>query len=611
MKKLIILFLFIINVGIVFSQTEINSIDIHINKDTISYFLSEIDSISHYENQMVNIYSNNVCHKYSVNDIESICFGYNIKHRYYQIPKENLEGWTEGCMDSNGCFIVCRQEVSDGGYFCFIGEKGKEEFGIALKFDKDMNIQTIFSKQGFLNVFTDEENNKEYGVFNLSDSIYIKSLDEITNAKSRNIMTRASAGSALNTICNWINNALTINDIGSLFSNGSGYLPGFLLGQGLTAGFWGYGHPVNLGLNLLLGWLEKNYEDNYNNILRDYMGTPMIWISDIDEKNAPNYKIQVSVEGINTFGTPMTCSLHSGVAVKIDDSHVFYENSDMHLKDHTIKSNEIYYTNLTAEKEKTYYLRPYVVVMIDGRTQFPYTRQRYLWGGPKDPLISYGDVQELKYEINISPTTGKHSNVTDKSAVVECTYQGIPEGAICGVEYEANSGWIRQTTSSGNGTRSISLSGLEPNTTYTYRAYVLYDGDIYYAKNSESFTTNPPDISGTWTCVETYYENGNYSNPQYRTYTIVLNKNGKAEVNNGEDFSSWEAFDGWSWGLYGNTLQMQCTIIATQTQNSGQKIKGTVDNLNDPKKITGRRFNWNFNQYGSFESDGWEIVMTR
>lgn len=56
---------------------------------------------------------------------------------------------------------------------------------------------------------------------------------------------------------------------------------------------------------------------------------------------------------------------------------------------------------------------------------------------------------------------------------------------------------------------------------------------------------------------------------------------------------------------------MQCTLIATQTQNSGEKIKGTVDNLSDPKKIIGRRFNWNFNQYGSFESDGWEIVMTR
>lgn len=207
-------------------------------------------------------------------------------------------------------------------------------------------------------------------------------------------------------------------------------------------------------------------------------------------------------------------------------------------------------------------------------------------------------------------TTGLCENVTDKSAMVKCSYHNIPEDAECGVLLSWNDGQMTIPASSSEGEQTINIAGLKANTIYNYNAYIKYN-DEYYNGNVESFTTNPPDISGTWTCVETYYKNGNYSNPLYRTYTIVLNKNGKAEVNNGEDFSSWEAFNGWTWELYGNTLQMQCTLIATQTQNSGEKIKGTVDNLNDPKKITGRRFNWNFNQYGSFESDGWEIVMTR
>lgn len=207
-------------------------------------------------------------------------------------------------------------------------------------------------------------------------------------------------------------------------------------------------------------------------------------------------------------------------------------------------------------------------------------------------------------------TTGLCENVTDKSAMVKCSYHNISEDAECGVLLSWNDGQMTIPASSSEGEQTINIAGLKANTIYNYNAYIKYN-DEYYNGNVESFTTNPPDISGTWTCVETYYKNGNYSNPLYRTYTIVLNKNGKAEVNNGEDFSSWEAFNGWTWELYGNTLQMQCTLIATQTQNSGEKIKGTVDNLNDPKKITGRRFNWNFNQYGSFESDGWEIVMTR
>ena len=56
---------------------------------------------------------------------------------------------------------------------------------------------------------------------------------------------------------------------------------------------------------------------------------------------------------------------------------------------------------------------------------------------------------------------------------------------------------------------------------------------------------------------------------------------------------------------------MDCTLIARPDQGSGYKITGTVDDIENPQKITGRRYNWNYNQYGYFESDGWEIVLTR
>lgn len=206
--------------------------------------------------------------------------------------------------------------------------------------------------------------------------------------------------------------------------------------------------------------------------------------------------------------------------------------------------------------------------------------------------------------------TGDYSDITDKSAIIECTYTNIPEGSNCGVEYNWYNGSTKQRCGSSSGTRKISLGGLEPLTTYTYCAYVEADGVTYYGED-KTFITDAPDISGTWSCVETYYINGNYNNPQYRTYTIVLNEDDKAEVNNGEDYNRWDAYDGWSWSLNGNKLSMECTLIASQTQYSGYKISGTVDDIKNPQKITGRRFNWNFNQYGSFESDGWEIIMTR
>lgn len=491
MKKLTILLYFIINIGVVFSQTNINSISFYIDKDTISYYLSEIDSISHYENQAVNVWSNNICYKNLVNEIDSICFEYKEKHTYYQIPKESLEGWEEGCMDSNGCFIVCRKEMSDGGYFCFIGEKGREDRGIALKFDKDMNIQTIFSNQGLLNVFADERTNQQYGFFTTSDSAYIKELDGVKNIKPLNAVTRVPNGEVLNIICRWINNAFEINDILTLFSNGSEYLPGFLLSQGLTAGIWGYSQPVALGINLLLGWLEHNYEENYNNLLYDYIGGPMIWISDIDNNNAPQYKIQVNIEGLNTLGKPITCSIHTGVAIRRNESNVNYDNCDFRLKEHEIKFDESYLANLNAEPKIYYWLRPYAVVMVDGfAEQFVLRRQKYLWGGPQEPIITYGDVDKIYYDIQPKVTTGEVLNVTEEAAAIVCSFSHVPNGATCGVQYgnDGNSNIV--TTSSYDGERTVNLSGLQPGTTYKYRAFIQYEGENYYGE-TKSFTTKP------------------------------------------------------------------------------------------------------------------------
>lgn len=102
-------------------------------------------------------------------------------------------------------------------------------------------------------------------------------------------------------------------------------------------------------------------------------------------------------------------------------------------------------------------------------------------------------------------TTGLCENVTDKSAMVKCSYHNIPEDAECGVLLSWNDGQMTIPASSSEGEQTINIAGLKANTIYNYNAYIKYN-DEYYNGNVESFTTNPPDISGTWTCVETYYK---------------------------------------------------------------------------------------------------------
>ena len=87
-------------------------------------------------------------------------------------------------------------------------------------------------------------------------------------------------------------------------------------------------------------------------------------------------------------------------------------------------------------------------------------------------------------------TTGGYSNVTKNSATVSCTYYNVPEGAICGVEFSSSEGEkedsIRATR---DGEYSFALSSLKPNTIYTYRAFVIIDGEYFYAKELKQFTT--------------------------------------------------------------------------------------------------------------------------
>ncbi len=268
----------------------------------------------------------------------------------------------------------------------------------------------------------------------------------------------------------------------------------------------------SLGLALGLSYLEKKYEDHFYELLNDYMGSSMIWISDIDGKNAPNYKIEVSIQGLNTFGKPISCSVHTGIAVRINESNVTYDNCDNYLNDHSTNEDEVYYADLKVEKKQYYYLRPYAVVMVDGLGgSFPLTRPKYLWGGPKEPIITYGDVDKVYY--NPSAITGECINVTDKSAIVRCSYNDVKDFK-CGVTVTGNGKTLDVSTNSSNGEREINISGLSPATTYNYCAYVNVDGEIVNGE-TKSFTTekeedtpsSKPDLTGLWTFTNEIFAN--------------------------------------------------------------------------------------------------------
>ena len=201
--------------------------------------------------------------------------------------------------------------------------------------------------------------------------------------------------------------------------------------------------------------------------------------------------------------------------------------------------------------------------------------------------------------------------VDDKSAIVKCSYANVPAGSICGVQYAHDGNNQVVTTSSDEGEKSLELSGLEPETTYKYRAFIQYDGHNYYGAVME-LTTDPeplPDLTGTWVCVQRNWNSWNQTYTE-KEYTITLHKDGT--VTHTSPMSSLEPISSsWSYSEKG-VLTISVMDFATTTQNHGLNWKFQTTTPKDPKEFTGYVYNWNFNNViGYKEGDRVECTLRR
>lgn len=93
--------------------------------------------------------------------------------------------------------------------------------------------------------------------------------------------------------------------------------------------------------------------------------------------------------------------------------------------------------------------------------------------------------------------TGGVSEITQKSAIISCSYDNIPENGKGGVEITSD-GWSYSFLISNNdGEYKMNLTNLLPNTIYKYCAYVETKENTYIGED-KFFTTLPPDLTGWW-----------------------------------------------------------------------------------------------------------------
>ncbi len=215
--------------------------------------------------------------------------------------------------------------------------------------------------------------------------------------------------------------------------------------------------------------------------------------------------------------------------------------------------------------------------------------------------------KEAKNFTTVKPTavTGK-ANVTDNSAVIECEYKNA-EGMWCGLQYAySRADGVKGEgviTVGSDGKQSITIPDLVPCATYTYRAVISY-GEESYVGESKTFTANPPDISGVWSCTVTSYTAT--GQPKYETYDITLNKDGSVLCDDVMQIlkSSWYLSKT-------GEVRISIIIISRKDYDQGQVWQGKIDDFDNPKKITGSTYYWNATTVGYYQGDGRHIEMTR
>lgn len=123
--------------------------------------------------------------------------------------------------------------------------------------------------------------------------------------------------------------------------------------------------------------------------------------------------------------------------------------------------------------------------------------------GIESPI--YYEVHDFPLVHNMAvANTGEYSNVTTSTATVLCSFENVPEGATCGIEYTDGNNWNKQSVNDINkdGSHTVTLTDLQSGTKYEYRAFIDDAGQMYYGGQLDFTTgTELPDLTGTWNCT--------------------------------------------------------------------------------------------------------------
>ncbi|MBR4845620.1 MAG: hypothetical protein IKU98_04275 [Bacteroidaceae bacterium] len=240
-----------------------------------------------------------------------------------------------------------------------------------------------------------------------------------------------------------------------------------------------------------------------------------------------------------------------------------------------------WYWSSTLDRDYPY--NSHCLMLFDGKVS---------WGTSDYPSTSHyrdeGYPIRPVYDIPVSVKTGDASDITDSGATLSGTVCYSDKSVTCGIIYgtsstlSSTSGTKKSTNSSGR--FFVNVTGLSPNTTYYYRAYVVDDGEYRYGE-VRSFTTDLAITTGEAT--EVTYSAATLggtvnSGGQSVTCGIIYGTSSKLSSTSGTLLSTTSSseFSVRVMGLSSNTIYYYCAYVVVDGEYKyGEVLSFTTETI--------------------------------
>lgn len=516
---------------------------------------------------------------------------------------EELDGWEEALCTGDGTLVTGRPQV-DGGYLLAMTELNGDQFAL-VSISPEGNIRQIFSNDGIIVVSQDRSklilyDGNTFSVIPIEPTAatmaLTKALDPTQTAGGMGLLGNMasmydslgelSKGSKLSVAGFLLSKTDAINNFIKLLTGydllaSNPYLTNALKISGglvdiasiLITGVSGWG-IVALVANIIATYIEA-----YDEAITSMYGNCTAQISNIEVEGV-NATITVNVSGWE--------SLYNTLEVGIAIGDFFHPSINENSHVQSISRNGDYsFSETGLEVGTTYHCRPFVA---EKNRESMWNNDFFNYIGWDDdvnqitgPLIRYGKDESFSIP-KPAARTGDVIEKEDKSAIVGCSFANVPPGASCGIEVDET-----LTFTAGKDAEQVTLSGLTPATAYSYRAYVKYQGETYYG-SSKSFTTDLPDVTGTWTCKEIHEKSDGTTS--YSTYSVTLHKDGTVTLSKDETYTH----SSWSRTAKGMSVTWSINVgDASNWSSSATSLSITFDDPSNPTsgKGTASRVNAN------------------